>query len=116
MRVGPLRRRVVNWRQVHCRLRSAQIMSGSVKGFGQRANQALRAADAPEGPIRSTVPVPRTGSANYSASGERARDNDLIVIRDVGAAAKFEAHFERTWNVAEPMIEFAPAIKALEPK
>ena len=37
----------------------------------------------------------RTGSANFGASGERQQDNDLIVIRDVGAAAKFEAHFER---------------------
>jgi phosphatidylserine/phosphatidylglycerophosphate/cardiolipin synthase-like enzyme len=46
--------------------------------------------------------VLRTGSANFSASGKRARDDDLIVIRDVGAAAKFGAHFERTWNAAEP--------------
>ncbi len=58
----------------------------------------------------------RTGSANFSASGERRRDNDLIVIRDAGAAAKFEAHFERMWEAAQPMDEFEPAIKALEPK
>jgi len=31
----------------------------------------------------------RMGSANFSASGERAQDNDLIVIRDAGAAAKY---------------------------
>jgi phosphatidylserine/phosphatidylglycerophosphate/cardiolipin synthase-like enzyme len=58
----------------------------------------------------------RTGSANFSTSGERAQDNDLIVIHDAVAAAKFEAHFERMWDVAEPMIEFGPAINALEPK
>ncbi len=58
----------------------------------------------------------RTGSANFSTSGENAQDNDLTVIRDAGAAAKFEAHFQRMWNSAQPMIEFEPAIKALEPK
>lgn len=58
----------------------------------------------------------RTGSANFSASGEGAQDNDLVVIRDASAATKFEAHFERMWDAAEPMDEFAPAINALEPK
>ena len=60
--------------------------------------------------------VLRSGAANFSTSGENAQDNDLIVIRDPIAASKFEAHFERMWDVAQPMIEFAPAIKALEPK
>ena len=58
----------------------------------------------------------RTGSANFSASGERQQDNDLIVIRDAGAAAKFDVHFERMWEEARPMEEFEPAIKALEPR
>jgi phosphatidylserine/phosphatidylglycerophosphate/cardiolipin synthase-like enzyme len=60
--------------------------------------------------------VLRTGSANFSTSGENMQDNDLIVIRDANAAAKFDAHFERMWDVAQPMIEFEPAIRALEPK
>ena len=60
--------------------------------------------------------VLRTGSANFNASGERQQDNDLIVIRDAGAAAKFDAHFERMWDAAQPMDEFEPAIRALEPK
>jgi phosphatidylserine/phosphatidylglycerophosphate/cardiolipin synthase-like enzyme len=58
----------------------------------------------------------RTGSANFSTSGERQQDNDLIVIRDAKAAAQFDAHFERMWDAAQPMIDFEPAIKALEPK
>ena len=56
----------------------------------------------------------RTGSANFSTSGERAQDNDLVVIHDAVAAAKFEAHFERMWDAAEPMVEFGPAINALD--
>ncbi len=60
--------------------------------------------------------VLRTGSANFSTSGERAQDNDLIVIRNAGAAAKFDAHFERMWDAGQPMMEFEPAIRELEPK
>lgn len=56
--------------------------------------------------------VLRSGSANFSASGENAQDNDLIVIRVPDAATKFEAHCERTWDAAGPMVEFAPAEKA----
>lgn len=58
----------------------------------------------------------RTGAANFTESGERSQDNDLVVIRDAGAAAKFDAHFERMWDAAMPMDDFEPAIKALEPK
>ncbi len=58
----------------------------------------------------------RTGSANFSTSSENAQDNDLFVIRDAKAAAQFQAHFATVWNAAQPMIEFEPAIGALEPK
>ena len=60
--------------------------------------------------------VLRTGSANFSTSGENAQDNYLIVIRDAGAAEKFDAHFERMWDAAQPMVEFGPAVNALEPR
>ncbi len=58
----------------------------------------------------------RTGSANFSTSGENSQDNDLIVIHNPKVAAQFDAHFERMWDAAQPMIEFEPAIRALEPK
>ena len=60
--------------------------------------------------------VLRTGSANFSTSGEQSQDNDLIIIRNEGSAAKFDAHFEHMWDSAQPMEEFGPAINALEPK
>ena len=38
------------------------------------------------------------------------------MIRDGGGSAdQFEAHFERMWRAAQPMIEFASAIDAMEP-
>ena len=40
----------------------------------------------------------RTGSANFSASGEKHQDNDLIVIRDATAARAFVANFETMWG------------------
>jgi phosphatidylserine/phosphatidylglycerophosphate/cardiolipin synthase-like enzyme len=36
----------------------------------------------------------RTGAANFSASGLKRQDNDLIVIEDAQAAAKFKQAFE----------------------
>jgi phosphatidylserine/phosphatidylglycerophosphate/cardiolipin synthase-like enzyme len=38
--------------------------------------------------------VLRTGAANFSASGLKRQDNDLIVIKDAQAAAKFKHAFE----------------------
>ncbi|PPD42485.1 MAG: phosphatidylserine synthase [Methylocystis sp.] len=39
----------------------------------------------------------RTGSTNFSVSGEVYQDNDLIVIDSPQAAARFRAAFERLW-------------------
>ena len=36
----------------------------------------------------------RTGAANFSASGLKRQDNDLIVIESAGAAAAFKHNFE----------------------
>lgn len=47
--------------------------------------------------------VLRTGSANFSPSGLKQQDNDLIVIRDEKAAANFKARFDAVYAKAEPM-------------
>jgi len=45
----------------------------------------------------------RTGSANLSPSGLKQQDNDLIILRDPAAAARFEARFDQVYAAAEPM-------------
>jgi phosphatidylserine/phosphatidylglycerophosphate/cardiolipin synthase-like enzyme len=47
------------------------------------------------------VAILRTGSANFSFSGETAQHNDLVVIRDASAAARFDTTFERIWDASE---------------
>ena len=42
--------------------------------------------------------VLRSGSANFSPYAEMAQDNDLVVIRDRAAVARFEADFARMWS------------------
>jgi phosphatidylserine/phosphatidylglycerophosphate/cardiolipin synthase-like enzyme len=41
--------------------------------------------------------VLRSGSANFSVSGEVRQDNDLIVVESPQAAARFREAFERLW-------------------
>ncbi|MCW2315761.1 phosphatidylserine/phosphatidylglycerophosphate/cardiolipin synthase-like enzyme [Rhodoblastus acidophilus] len=39
----------------------------------------------------------RTGSANFSWSGERRQDNDIVVIDSPELAQDFSRHFDRIW-------------------
>ena len=39
----------------------------------------------------------RTGSANFSRSGETRQDNDLVALRGASVCAGFEAKFDRAW-------------------
>ena len=45
----------------------------------------------------------RTGAANYSASGLKRQDNDLIVIESAGAAAAFKQTFEARFASGEAL-------------
>lgn len=51
----------------------------------------------------------RTGSANFTASGMKQQDNDVVVIRDRAAAQTFEARFEQIWSAANPVLPPGPA-------
>jgi len=68
-------------------------------------------AHAARGPRRSTA-LFCARARRISVSGETRQDNDLVVIRDDAAAARFEA----MWRSAQPMIKFGPAVDALEPR
>ncbi len=45
----------------------------------------------------------RTGAANFSASGLKRQDNDLIIVEDAVAAAEFTRHFEAIFAASEPL-------------
>jgi phosphatidylserine/phosphatidylglycerophosphate/cardiolipin synthase-like enzyme len=40
----------------------------------------------------------RTGSANFSRSGETRQDNDLVALRGTAVCAGFDAKFDRAWS------------------
>jgi phosphatidylserine/phosphatidylglycerophosphate/cardiolipin synthase-like enzyme len=43
----------------------------------------------------------RTGAANFSASGLKRQDNDVIVIESAGAAASFKCNFDARYTSGE---------------
>jgi phosphatidylserine/phosphatidylglycerophosphate/cardiolipin synthase-like enzyme len=45
----------------------------------------------------------RTGAANFSASGLKRQDNDLVIIENPEAAAAFRGHFEAIFAESEPL-------------
>jgi phosphatidylserine/phosphatidylglycerophosphate/cardiolipin synthase-like enzyme len=47
--------------------------------------------------------VLRTGSANFSASGEKRQDNDLVVLKDAQAAVKFKHVFEARFTTGQSL-------------
>src|SRR5580704_13290156 len=47
----------------------------------------------------------RTGGANFSASGLKRQDNDLVVIRDANLARSFAGRFDKLWDTARPLDE-----------
>lgn len=51
----------------------------------------------------------RTGAANFTASGLRRQDNDLVVIESPAAAVEFRRHFEQIYATASrpPLISSA---------
>ncbi len=46
----------------------------------------------------------RTGSANFSASGLKRQDNDLIVIESPQAVEAFKRNFEVIWAQGRPSL------------
>ena len=42
----------------------------------------------------------RTGAANFSASGLKRQDNDLIVIEGAETAASFKRNFDAQWSLS----------------
>jgi phosphatidylserine/phosphatidylglycerophosphate/cardiolipin synthase-like enzyme len=51
----------------------------------------------------------RTGSANFTFSGLKREDDDLVVIRDQAAVAAFEESFEAMWRRASNISEAVDA-------
>jgi phosphatidylserine/phosphatidylglycerophosphate/cardiolipin synthase-like enzyme len=57
----------------------------------------------------------RTGAANFSASGLKRQDNDLIVIESADAAAAFKHNFEARFASGETLASSVNGEKSIRP-
>jgi phosphatidylserine/phosphatidylglycerophosphate/cardiolipin synthase-like enzyme len=57
----------------------------------------------------------RTGAANFSASGLKRQDNDLIVIESAGAAASFKCNFDARYASGEVLMRRRARSSRLHP-
>ena len=60
--------------------------------------------------------VLRAGAANFSASGLKHQDNELLIIRDTAAVKSFGDRFGAIWSAAKPIYEHERAVTGMEPK
>ena len=58
----------------------------------------------------------RAGAANFSASGLKHQDNELVIIRDATAVHQFRARFESLWTDAVPLYDHDRAVRQMEPR
>jgi phosphatidylserine/phosphatidylglycerophosphate/cardiolipin synthase-like enzyme len=58
----------------------------------------------------------RAGAANFSASGLKHQDNELILIRDPAAVRQFGERFESLWAAADPLYDHDRAVRQMEPR
>jgi phosphatidylserine/phosphatidylglycerophosphate/cardiolipin synthase-like enzyme len=72
-------------------------LSGPVRGIEIRSNSPGGELMHPKGYCIDNRLL-RTGSANFSRSGETRQDNDLVALRGPTICAAFEAKFERAWR------------------
>lgn len=58
----------------------------------------------------------RAGAANFSASGLKHQDNELLILTDPAVVRSFGARFEDMWQKAKPIYEHERAVSAMAPK
>ena len=58
----------------------------------------------------------RAGAANFSASGLKHQDNELIILNESAIVHSFTARFEDMWTSAKPIYEHDRAVSGMEPK
>lgn len=58
----------------------------------------------------------RAGAANFSASGLKHQDNELVIIRDATAVHQFRARFKSLWTDAVPLYDHDRAVRQMEPR